>query len=311
MSLLIELQERLQEVGASLGKLESKLARSPDPSLLANIRSFQKYRRSLEREFSAEASERGEDVCAYRLFAERFRPTAGALARALGGFQTAFSVTYDALKGGPKTTLSVSREISRATELGIAYTYPGSFGVVMTIRNVDQTPLFGSTDSVLSDAVQSVFSIARAEDPATISQIAKSVGPAPIRAMYQWARGHSHYKVGADIEWRHGSSVMASLVRQYPQIDVLYEAIQETSDEASITVEVPGVLVGVDTRTRRFHFVSADENMKGRFTDAITESQQATAPAKYLATVKKTSKIKYSTEKEEVSYFLLKLEPIP
>lgn len=100
MSLLVEIQERLQEVGAALGRLESSLAHDPSsPSLLANIRSLRSFQLHLEEEFASETAERGQDICSYRLFAEHFHPTAGAVVSALGRFQKALSVNFDALHG--------------------------------------------------------------------------------------------------------------------------------------------------------------------------------------------------------------------
>jgi hypothetical protein len=307
MSALLELQERLEEVGAAIGRLEPALAEERSPSLVANLHSLQNYRLRLEQEFIEEANERGQDVCSYRLFSENFRPTASALASALGGFQRALSVSFQALKNGPKDTVSVTKETVRDTELGIAYTFPGSFGVVMTLRN---DVLLLEQPTILDEAIDTVFSIAKAEDPAALARIAKSVGHAPVRAMFKWASGHASSKTGADIDWRRGEQIRNTLVRQYPQIQALHDAIEDTSDEQVQIIDVVGTLVGADLYTRRFHFVSEAENMKGVFRDAISESQTATLPSRYYAKIQRTTKTRLSTEKQELSYFLLKLAPV-
>src|SRR5206468_2466158 len=104
------------------------------PSLLANMKSLQNRYTALDEEFKAVASRYGVDVCSYRLFTEGGRITASGVAKALLDFQTVFAQVFDALKRGPKRKSHISDEAIRETTFGLAYTFPGSLGVVLTLE---------------------------------------------------------------------------------------------------------------------------------------------------------------------------------
>ena len=94
MSALLDLQEKLQEVIAEVGRLEATLARHPDSgSLRANMRSLQKLQRGHEEHWLQETDRAGIDVCSYRLFSVGV-PTIYAVTKVLGEFQHMFSVIF-------------------------------------------------------------------------------------------------------------------------------------------------------------------------------------------------------------------------
>ena len=82
------------------------------------------------------------------------------------------------------------------------------------------------------------------------------------------------------------------------------------SEESDSDLAVSGILVGADTKSRRFHFVTddTDEDIRGKFSDAISESIHAEIPMRYVAHLHKTTQISFATEDEIVSYFLERLE---
>src|SRR5882762_2412065 len=122
MSKLFQIQERLQETSAAMGRLEASFVQSPSsPSLHANLRSLRKMQRSLEAEFLAAADERGWDVCSYRIAPQNQLATALALSKVLETFQTVFSLIYEAIKTGlPKPDRKPSDEAESKTELLVA-----------------------------------------------------------------------------------------------------------------------------------------------------------------------------------------------
>jgi hypothetical protein len=73
-----------------------------------------------------------------------------------------------------------------------------------------------------------------------------------------------------------------------------------------------GVLVGADAKSKRFHFVidGSFEEIRGKFTNAISDEQQASIPGKYSARLYKTTEISYAMDEEKVSYLLLRLEKL-
>jgi len=305
MSLLLEIQEKVHDTNAAIARMERAVAtHGESPSLLASIRSLEKRRKFLEAEFLELADRYGQDVCTYRLFANGEQPSITALSKALGDFQLLFSVVYDSLKTGPKDRARIGADVANATNFGFAYTFPGSIGVVLTLPNARLLPTF-KTD--LDRTVETVFEISQAKAPAEICVFAKQLGPASVRAAYRWAKDHAMNHLGAEIEWRRNQAVTDRLLIQHREIEQLSSTIEQTSEESTEEIVVGGVLVGADTLRHTFHFVT-DVSIKGRFSDAISETQKAELPAPYRATIRKTTKIVYSTDEEDVAYFLLKLE---
>jgi hypothetical protein len=164
----------------------------------------------------------------------------------------------------------------------------------------------------IDDAMNTVFDVARSQTSADIRSIAHHVGRAPIAAMYDWAKGNAQNRVGANIEWLRGQTVRAEVLVQSPDFEAISQSIEKTSESSEKESAVPGILVGADTKTRRFHFISDDdESFRGRFMDAISESQTVEIPARYVALIQTTTLTNYSTETEQVSHFLARLAPRP
>ncbi len=68
--------------------------------------------------------------------------------------------------------------------------------------------------------------------------------------------------------------------------------------------------VGADITGKTFHMeLAGGVDIRGRFTDAISADQAVTLPHYCAAELLKHTRIRYSTEKEEVTYHLLKLGP--
>jgi hypothetical protein len=127
--------------------------------------------------------------------------------------------------------------------------------------------------------------------------------------MYQWVSNHVQSQVGADIQWKKGNEPKFKLFIQVPQLQELRDAIAATSEETEETVELKGTLVGLDVDTRKFHMKFPDaEDMKGEMSPAIGTKQTLELPRDYKVDILIKKKIRYSTETEEVSYFLLKIK---
>lgn len=309
MSELAELQAKLQDTHAAIVRIERMLTDNPDlPSLLANMRSLQKRHKNLEADFLAAAYELGVDVCTYRLFPDDQKPTLTGLVSALGDFQSLFSVVYDAIRTGPKKRARISEDIVKESSFGFAYSFPGSIGVVLTLPN--EILLLEEIDTALDGTMKSIFGMAKAENPSEILTFAQKLGPAPVRALYRWANDHVKAGLGADIEWRRKETVRAALLIQRPELERLTQAIDVTSDNEYSEFDFTGDLVGADVDNLTFHMKNGETEIKGRFSDAISADHVVTLPKPYRARIRKTTKIYYSTEREEESFFLLGLESV-
>ncbi len=160
MDRLLHLQDKIRSATAAIGKLESELPVHPQSvGLQRNILSLRKLHQNLREQFQEAANALGVDVCHYRVLNEI--PTAKALSKAIWGFQEAFALAYDALRNGPKARRNISADAMQRTELRVAYSYPGSFGVVFTIPN--QRMLF-DVPTYLEEAAAMVFSVAQSKD---------------------------------------------------------------------------------------------------------------------------------------------------
>ena len=305
---LTALQEELQDLNALIAKHERTLASHPEAkSLRANIQTLKRRRQSLEDDFLEAAAKVEIDVCSYRLIPGESRPTIMALSKALSDFQSLFSLTYDALKEGPKRTAKLSAYVMSETFLGFAYSFTGSIGFVMTLPN--ERLLLGET--YLDQAMQMIFQMAKATTSQQIADFAKRLGPPPVRAIYKWATDHVESGLGVDIEWRRREQVRSSLFIQAPQLEQLREVIAETSDEKEEELEVVGNLIGADVKRKTFHLETVEGGeIKGVFVDAISTEQTVELPKPYNARVRKRTKIVYSMEEEKTEYFLLRLKAL-
>lgn len=309
MSQLLHLQDKLQTVGATLGRMEMELARHPESSgLAANMRSMLKLHATLQEDFAYTANQVGLDVLHYRLLENR--PTAKMLSSSVGTFQDSVSVAYEALRDGPKSRRTVSSIVAVETALQVAYSYPGSFGVVFTVPN--ERMLLPDIPSRLDRAIAAVLELGKAHDSKTIiADTERQLGKATVAAVYSWAKANSVNRTGTAIEWRRSSEIRAEVLIQEPEFRALSEALESTAGRVEEKITLSGTLVGADINSQRFHFVtSADEDIRGRFSDAISEKQKAQLPQRYRAELIKTTETTYATDEPKITYFLEKLEPL-
>jgi hypothetical protein len=308
MDRLLHLQDKILRTGAALGRLESEVAVRPDSrTLQSNVLSLRKLHRNLQHDFSVAADNLGLDVCHYQMLEDR--PAAKALSGAIGAFQDALSLAYEALRTGPKTRRRVSLTAQQDTELRVAYSYAGSFGVVFTVSN--EKLLLPEMQSYLDRAAETVLSVGKAADNAAIvSKTVREIGRAPIIAIHDWAETSARYQAGAAIEWRRADAVRNEVFIQAQEFGALQTSLEKMSEKTDSDLAVSGILVGADTKSRRFHFVvdGTDHDIRGKFFDAISDSHQAEIPMRYVAHLHKTTQVSFATEDEDVSYFLERLE---
>ena len=308
MSKLGQIQEFLQDTGAAIAQTDKAITIDPkSPSLAAVRRSLEKKLRNLEVDFLKAASLSGIDVCSYRLFTEvGDAPDLGSLTRAFGDFQKLVSTVYSAVKGGPKQRATFSAEDAKETAFEFGYAFPGSVGFVLTINN--ERLLIGETH--LDEAMGLIFGMVKAKVPEDIHPFTKQLGSGPVRALYRWALDHVSSGLGADIDWRRGELVRSKMFLPNVAFTELRNVLDKTGEERVEEVTLNGELIAVNlaTKTFRMRFDSGDD-VHGKFKDAISVGHKVELPKRYTATLTKTSRIIYSREEDEDSYFLLGLEP--
>jgi len=239
------------------------------------------------------------------------RPSLTAFVAALGTFQDAFSQAFESIRRGiPRERRNLPQLGFDLSSLQVAYAFPGSFGMALTIPNSRST-LFPEMHSQLDRAATVLFDVVSSSaSSGAIADAARTIGRAPISAIYDWANVNVAYDTGAGIEWVRGDQTRANLIVQVPEFRSVSASIETIADTTTTEVSVTGVLIGANIRSRRFHFLAdeTDENIRGSFVDAISDTQQAQLPSRYRAILKKTTEFRFATNTEKKTYFLERLE---
>jgi hypothetical protein len=304
MSRLEDLQRELQRASAAVVRAERTLAANPDvPSVAATLRTIQKRRENLEQQFLAVAAQEGLEVCGYRIELQGKPASIAALTAVLSSFQKVFTSVYDALVHGPKRTSKTSADTVAATELSFAYTYPGSLGVMMTLPN--DRGLFGETK--LEEAMGQTLELLSARDIVKVEAMTEIVGLPAVRFAHQWASENAKAGFGADIQWFHDDSVKRELRLQTQEIAEVASSIRQAT--ATEEIVVIGELQDVALSTRTFQMKLSDKIIHGEFKDAINALHPVLLPKTYRATLNVMQKIVIEDGKEEITYFLMRLEP--
>jgi hypothetical protein len=310
MSRVQELQAELQGTDAAIAHAERTLAANPHiPSVAATLRTIQKRRENLEEQFLAATGAQGLDVCGYRIELEDRPATIAGLTAVLSAFQKVFTSVYNAIERGPKLRSRTSAEITDATAFSFAYTYPGSVGIMMTLANDPQ--LIGGTK--IDAAMQKTLELLRTTDPLKVKGLADTLGVPPVRFAHQWATENAKAGFGADITWRRDRLIKGEVRMQPREIELLASTLKGTIAEEVVTFI--GELTHVDTEEKTFRmkliYPSKDRQIYGTFDTAITSTHPVQLPQVYKATMNVLQRVVVEDGQEEITHFLLRLDPPP
>jgi hypothetical protein len=312
MNRLLDIQGKLQETTAAISRTERSLVQFPDrPSLLASLSSFEKRYAALEKDFLAIAHEQELDICSYKIETDFDRPVLLGVASVLADFQRLFTSVYDALTRGPKQTSKAGVEIIEATSFGVAYMFPGSIGMMLTIRN----DRLLAVSSNLDDAMHKTLELIQANNQAKVQALTDALGVPTVRLAHRWASENIKAGFGADIAWRRNEIVKDALRIQPQEIERLASTIKATIAKEDVTVV--GQLLYVDTEQKTFRMrvietLNADmkdETISGTYDTAITSTHPAQLPKIYRATLNVRQRAVVDDGQEEITYLLLRLDP--
>ncbi len=306
---LFEIVEKLEKTRAEVTRLESFVTTLPvDPALMLTMAGVRKRQEHLGLRFAQVTEQQGIDVCSYRLFTQGGgAPQLPALAKALLSFQTTFSTIYDAETTGAKSTSHIGAQSAAATTFGYAYSFTGSVGFTLTLPNERVLVL----ESDLDRAMKTLFTMLKATSSDQINAFAKGLGTGSIRALYAWVDALVRSGLGADIDWRRGTEVRASVFVDLPELESLKQAIEETSDAKTETLTVTGRLVAADFKAKdhTFRMELEDAELRGVMSPNVAEV--GGLPRQYRAEVEKTTITNYAKDQEVESYTLTRLmEPL-
>ncbi len=276
-------------------------------ALSVNLRSLRNVQARLEQQFLQLAADQQLEVYRYRLLVGDGGPSLSGIGEAWTKLQSFFAAVYQALRktvvaGGKKPVQSAFQ----IPELGYAYSFPGSVGVVVTLpRPVDVALL---ADSPVEDASNTVFDLLESRN---IQGIARSLGPAPIQAFNEWLEVHVRHHYGVDLEWRANNAVKRKAQVPYDEMVGLQGRVLDTKTRQTIITS--GLLFGVNTKSQTFslHSDNGDE-IEGKYRDGVIhEEHSASVPARYTATIVTTTDLIPSPDKKSRPEIVLeKLEPL-
>lgn len=311
MSVLLEIRKQLDVANERVLSLERALRDHPDlPSVTANLDSAVRIRAKLEAEFADAAEKLGHDICSYRAFDEYDKPKAGAAFGAIARFQKLVSVVYGAINYGVKQRATIPERVEKETAFDVGYSFTGSVGVVLTVRN--KQLLFDWR--LLDDTFDTIALMAKASSPRELTSFANRLGPGPINALYEWADEQATAGLGADIEWRRGQHTQRTLFMQRQEWSKLRTAIEAISGEEVETVEtVIGILKMADVEKNRFKLKREGlPIIQGTLEPgAIDEQHTASLPKEYSVVLRKTVRFQYAKGQDLTRYHILSLSDPP
>jgi len=309
MSSIQELKIRLQSTNALIARYRETLDLSTTTPLEAkalkiNMQSLQNLAKRLEEDFLNHAAVEKLEVYKYRLLTGEENPSLAGVGEAWSKFQDLYATVYRSLTSN---STKVVESVLASPQLGFAYSFPGSVGVVVTLppKPVGEALL---TSSPVEEASEIVFNLIESKD---IQGIAKKLGPAPIQAMNEWLDVHVKHHYGLAIEWRADNETKRKSEVAYSEIARLQTSVQETKTRQ--TAILTGLLSKVDVDNKTFRLKSdSGDDIEGRYEENVIQEQHAASiPARYTATITTvTEMVNTGNKKPKPEIILEKLEPL-
>lgn len=299
--------DNARRVGASVARLELRSAEAPDDrALRVNLAAKSKLLRRARLELEGIAEAQGVELCNYRLVPRRDeRLILPHISNSLLQYQYVFSQTYDSLINGLKRNARIGDEAWQESILQIGYTYSGSFGTVLMAPS--RRDFFSGSFDRTVEAVDQLLNI---RDEFEVRDVAKTLGEAVIKRLYDWSQANVEGNFDADVRWRRSDGRQFGRVVNYDDMVRMVHLISATSDEERTSIEAQGVLIGADLQTRSFHFV---EPNGGAYRGALAEEFPAGAvlklPGSYQASITRIATINYASGREKERFELERLVP--
>jgi len=309
MTDILDLSEKLQDTSAAIAAMEAVYLRTNESAIQETLRTLERRRSDLEARLSAATDAQEIEVCRYRIIKTDGAFPISVLADSLRAFQGWLTVTFDAIKNGPKTRSRVSVEIAHQSTLEFGYAYQGSVGFVLTIPN--ERLLIGETDLDLT--VNEMFEILRSTSSSELREHSRKVGLASIRRMHEWINAHAKAEVSADIRWSRGETIKSDILFQAEEAARLASIVEATSDQTAEKMTVTGFLQGADLDARTFHlsFPEAEgtEDVHGYMAKTFTAPLELPLGRRYEADLVKYTVSYYAMDKDDVRWDLMALRP--
>lgn len=306
MSDLASLLEKTRAAQAAVSRLENALASRPrDAALQINLQTQRRLAARFEQKFLESAKSSHIDICRYRIIPNiSDEYPISAVAGSLEKFQELFTMVYGALRYKAQR---MGQNLLQETTLEFGYTYSGSLGIVLVAQG--GRDLFFTKFEHTIDTVQELFEISSQDE---VLDLAHQLGNPVVKRAYEWALENFRGDFSIDLTWEQADGKHKGGLISKPQIARIVDLIGLTSEEILDTVAPVGVLVGVNIRTRSFHFVIPDgESFRGSLGPNFPVSGTIEVGKRYRARILMRTVKKLATETEERRNTLLALENDP
>jgi hypothetical protein len=310
MSGLDYLLDRLRRAYASIAEIEQAALRVPgDSFLLANLASLKSDAEDLEAQWRQLAINEQKEVCRYRLIPTGMMGYAiQYVTRSLLEFQELFSQIYDSLAHGPKKRMRLTDDLIAETRFDFGFSYPGSLGIVLMVQG--EPSFFGDK---YDQSIDALMQIAGVKDEDSVREMSRTLGGAVVKRAFDWSRVNLSAGYTVDIGWTTTKGYSRGGTIDVTTFGRVVEIISKTSDTERDTIRVPGVLIGIDAKAKRFRFVAYDGNgppYSGFLSEIFPVKQVWSINTSYTAQITVETVIEYATQTVRESYRLDMLEPI-
>jgi len=305
MSRIAEIEREIRELTAAIARAERNAALYPEyPSSFVTVRSLEKFKSRLVDQFQNEAAINRVNTCSYKIdYKDRFGPSIAGLTASLGLFQNIFTSAYHSMKNGIRKTAKVSAESSDTTCLEFSYSFPGSVGIMMTLKN--DSNLFG--DSMVDGAMKNTIRLLSAQTTDELDALTKVVGLPAVRLTHEWAEKNARSGFGAEIRWRPEESGGVEKRVQHAEVTNLSNILSLYTQKELL--KVIGSLDSLSLSEQTFVMIVDEKRIKGTFDKAISQSKPASLPVTYWAQLTVATRVALREGNEEVTYHLEQLEP--
>jgi hypothetical protein len=141
---------------------------------------------------------------------------------------------------------------------------------------------------------------------------ARQLGNSVIKRAYYWSLENYRGDFSVDLTWRQSDGAQKGGLIDRVQIAKIVDLIGLSSEKTTDTLFLNGILVGIDIKTRWFHFVVPDgDSFKGPLGPEFPTIGTIEVGKRYRAQIFVKSTLKFATETEEKKFSLLAIEANP
>jgi len=294
--------ENSRRFSAVVEKMEDALRNDPN-NLKLRLGLGSAKRRAIESQkvFEEYAAKNHVDLIRYRIENAAESYAVKAVADSISHFQGSFTGIVDFLEAGPKERATYSNKMVDQTKLELAYTFPGSLGVVLSVQN-DRDLISGRFDK----AVDVLSEFLRINDTNSALDASRHLGLGLVSQLCAWVDANSSWDNNVDYVWKRSDGIARGEFVSQDKFHEISDIFKNAEEEEINPIEVRGILIGLDLDAS-FHFVVPNgKDYRGKLSDQFVKVP-TTVGKEYVAKIAEKSVRKVATGKTVTTYQLLNL----